>query len=274
MNEDPFSNKMINVQAINGKGAAMACVRSTKLSDGELLAYLAGDADAAVTTHLAACDECQQRAAALATLEQRLTATLYRLECPSSLALGEYQLGLLSAAATRTIATHLQHCPHCTNEITMLTSYLTQVAPTLEREPAPRLVERTRVLVARLVEELSTLGIGSGLAVAPAGLRGAAGDQLVYEADGVQVIIDVEADGQHPAQRVLLGLLLGITPPQTITAYLWRMEQSTTESSAKPVATTTVDELGNFVIDNLAPGAYDLILSSEKTEVHIAALSI
>jgi hypothetical protein len=213
-------------QPINGKGATMACVRLTKLSDSDLLAYLAGDANGAITAHLAMCKECQQRAAALATQERRLTVTLYRRTCPDPLVLSEYQLGLLTATATRTIATHLRQCPHCKNELQMLTDYLTAVAPTLDIEPTPTLVERTRILVARLVENLPAFdalgGLLNGHPLATVGVRGDAGAHLVYAIEDVQVIIDVQADGQHPAQRVLLGLLLGLPDPQQITAHLWR----------------------------------------------------
>lgn len=260
----------------------MSCVRTNELSDGALLAYLAGDADAAITAHLAECTECQQRAAALASLEQRLTATLYRLACPSPLELGEYQLNLLSAADTRAVAAHLNQCPHCAAEIATLTNYLAEVAPAIEREETPPLVERNRILVARLVEGFSKLGAPAGLTAAAAGLRGDAEEQLVYEVDGIQVIIDVQNDVQYPTQRVLLGLVLGLPASQTVTAHLWRTEQPPAElgaaarrdESLQPMATTMVDELGNFVIAALPPGAYDLILSSDKTEVHIQDLQI
>ena len=63
-----------------------------------------------------------------------------------------------------------------------------------------------------------------------------------------------------------MGLLLGLLEPHSVTAHLWRDDH--------PVTTTTVDELGNFVIPALLPGFYDLILSSDKTEVHLQALSI
>ena len=278
----------------------MACVRLTKLIDGELLAYLAGDADATTTAHLAACPECQQRATALATQEHRLTVRLYRRDCPPSLTLSEYELGLLSATESRTIAHHLRRCLHCAKELQILTNYLADVASTIDMAPTEGLFERARVLVARLVEELPTVdALGSLLTGQPswaaAGVRGDAGAHLVYAVDDVQVILDVQADAQQPAYRVLLGLLLGLADPQQITAHLWRAEQPVAgghihatphidrwpvqtgnqgEEQAKAVATTTVDELGNFVITALTPGVYDLILSSDKTEVHIQTLLI
>ncbi|MCE7986940.1 MAG: zf-HC2 domain-containing protein [Caldilinea sp. CFX5] len=277
----------------------MACVRLTKLSDSELLAYLAGDADAAIGAHLALCHECQQRAAALAAQERRLTVSLYRRACPPSLTLGEYQLGLLPATERRTIARHLRQCPHCTNEVQMLTTYLDDVAPTLEVAPTLGLQKRVRILVARLVENLPSVdpagGLFTGTPPALAGVRGDAGAHLVYAVEEVQVIIDVQTDAQQPAYRVLLGLLLGLADPQQITAQLWPAEapvadrqvttaQETSQRSApparisaspaKPVAATTVDELGNFVLSALTPGIYDLVLSSDKAEVHIQTLLI
>lgn len=261
---------MKDFESINGKGATMACVRSPNLSDGELLAYLAGDADPSITAHLAECTMCRQRADALAAQEKQLQTTLYRWQCPPSLTLGEYQIGLLSAAEVCAIDCHVQQCPHCRHEMHLLTDYLAAVSPTLEREPSRPLWERSRILVARLVEELPNLGSLNGLtkggALAAAGLRGESGDQLVYAAHDIQVIIDVQTDLQHPAQRMLLGLLLGLAAPQNVTAHLWRADQ--------PVATTAVDELGNFIISALTPGTYDLILSDDKTEVHVQALVV
>lgn len=242
----------------------MVCVRSTVVSDSELLAYGAGEADAGLTAHIANCAACQQRAAALVALERRLTTSLYRLACPSSLALGEYQLGLLGAADARAVAFHMQHCPHCAAEVIELTTYLAQVAPTIERETIAPLAERVRVLVAQLVAPFANLGALGGPTAATAGLRGDVGAQLVYTVDGVQVIIDVQSDLQHPEQRTILGLVLGLPTAQTVTAHLWRTDQA--------VATTVIDDLGNFVMDALTPGIYDLILSSDKTEVHIQNL--
>jgi hypothetical protein len=285
-------------QPNQGKGATMACVQLTKLSDSALLAYLAGEADAVISVHLTLCHECRQRAAALAAQERRLTVNLYRRECPPSLTLSEYQLGLLPTTESRTIARHLRQCPRCTNELQILTNYLADVAPTLAIEPTLGVLERARILVARLVENLSSVdaagGLFTGAAPALAGVRGDAGAHLVYAVEDVQVIIDVQTDAQQPAHRVLLGLLLGLTDPQQITAQLWPAEQPVAaplaraaqlpdqrpalsippEARTKPVATTTVDELGNFVLTALPPGVYDLILNSDKAEVHIQTLLI
>lgn len=255
---------------VNGKGAIMACVRSPKLSDGELLAYLAGEADSKITAHLDECNLCRQRAATLAKQERQLRASLYRSQCPPSLTLSEYHIGFLSAAETRDIDRHLQHCLHCRQELQRLTAYLAAVSSTLDIEPSQTLWERSRILVARLVEELPNLSALTGLptsgTLAAAGVRGDSGDQVVYMVDDVQVIIDVQTDAQQPALRMLLGLLLGLAEPQAVTAHLWRADQ--------PVAMTTVDELGNFIITALLPGTYDLILSDDKTEVHVQALLI
>jgi hypothetical protein len=76
----------------------------------------------------------------------------------------------------------------------------------------------------------------------------------------------VQVDPQHPGLRTILGLVLGLPASQTVTAHLWRTDQA--------VATATVDEFGNFILDSLDPGVYDLILSGEKNEVHIQNLTL
>jgi len=239
-------------------------------SDRELLAYLGGDADVAITTHLAGCRDCQQRAANLAAVEQRLTTSLFRFDCPPSLVLGEYQLGLLSAADTRALDAHVKLCPHCAGELADLHTYLCAVAPTLELEPTSTIFDRARLVVARLAQDLSSFGAPSGVMPAAAGMRGEVGDQLVYTVDAlgdaVQVVIDVQADAQNPTQRMILGLILGLSTPQQLTAHLWHTDQAAT--------TTLVDQLGNFVLTGLMPGAYDLILRGDQTEIYLQNLSI
>ncbi len=240
------------------------------LSDSELLAYLAGTADVVATAHLAECGACRARAAQLDAVEKRLTASFFRFDCPPSLTLGEYELGLLGVADTRAINAHLQQCPYCTSELATLQSYLADVAPTIDTEPTATRLTRVRIAVAQLVEELSTLGAFGGLTAATAGIRGAAGDQLVYTVaelgEDVQIIIDVQADAQNPTQRVILGLILGLPAPQQITAHLWYLDRA--------ALTTPVDNLGNFVLAGLAPGAYDLILSGSEAEIHLQNLAI
>ena len=85
-----------------------------ELEDGQLLAYLDGEAEPEIVAHVAQCEACGRRARELARLQDRLAAGLYRHDCPATTDLGEYQMGLLPQAQAVIIGQHVEDCPHCT----------------------------------------------------------------------------------------------------------------------------------------------------------------
>lgn len=63
------------------------------------------------------------------TLGPVLQAALYRQDCPETMKLGEYQLGLLAEAEATQIKVHLNRCPHCQAELARLAEFLTEDVP-------------------------------------------------------------------------------------------------------------------------------------------------
>ena len=249
---------------------SIACVSPPELDDGDLLTYIDGEADQQVVAHLERCPHCREKVQRLARLQDHLTARLYRIACPSPTELGEHHLDVLPRDRTAAMAQHLAECPHCAREVAQLKGYLAELAPSLELGPLERVKERVRVLVARLVNG----GLGGGLlnqpALAPAyaGVRGEHGEKegpYLYQADGVQVAIEVQDDAGRPGRKVILGLVVG-AEPGGLKVHLWQADQR--------VAVVPVDELGNFVIPDLALGSYELILSGPEVEIHIQELRI
>jgi hypothetical protein len=245
----------------------MACVSPPELNDRELLTYIDGEADQQVVAHLERCPHCREKGHRLARLQDRLTTRLYRFTCPSPVELGEYHVGLLPRDQAAAVARHLAECPHCTREVAQLKDYLAELAPALEPSPLERIKERARVLVARLVNGGLETGLLGQPALAPAyaGLRGQEKEPYLYQADDIQVAIEIQEDAEQPDRRVLLGLVIG-TEPTGVEAHLWQVDQR--------VAVVSVDELGNFVIPDLAPGSYELILSGAELEIHIQELQV
>lgn len=239
----------------------MACVRPPEVTEAELIAAIDGEADSATLAHLASCPHCAARARSIGQFQDHLRHTLFRQCCPPPETLGDYHFGLLKPARRRAIAAHLATCPHCTRELAELEAYLAELRPELE----PGLVERVRVLVARLIST-GTGGVGLGLQPAYGGLRGneEAGPAL-YEADGYQVSLMIDADLNHPGRQVILGLVTG---------------ESTTgmdvhlNVDGHLVRATAVDEAGNFVLDELEPGTYQLILRHPALEIKIEPVTI
>ena len=245
----------------------MTCISPPELNDRELLTYIDGEADHRVVAHLERCPYCREKSHHLARLQDRLTAQLYRLTCPSPVEMGEYHLGVLPRDQAAAVARHLAECPHCTREVAQLKDYLTELAPALELSPLERIKERARVLVASLVNgrlEAGPLG-QPALAPAYAGVRGEEREPYLYQADDVQIAIEVQGDAERLDRKVILGLVIGMEPGR-VEAHLWQADQR--------VAVVSVDELGNFVIPDLAPGSYELILSGPEIEIHIQDLRV
>lgn len=238
----------------------MPCMSPPPIVDRDLLASLNGEASSEVEQHLARCADCRGRAAALARLERRLSAELYRIACPASEELGEYHLQLLPASRADEIRKHLAICPFCTREVAELQGYLADLAPDVEVGLVEAMQARVRVWIARLVE-------GGAMAPAPAfaGLRGDDEGPRVYEAGDVQISIEAQADAEQPGQHSLLGLLIA-AQAGTFEAHLWQR--------GTHVTSVTVEDAGNFVIPNLDVGAYDLIVSGPGIEVHIPELEV
>lgn len=241
----------------------MTCVSPPELDSIQLQTYLDQEASPEVRQHLDQCPHCLERAQSLAKLQQSLIERLFRATCPLPEELGEYQLGLVSSQNKIDIAQHLLDCPHCRAEVAQLRSFLDQPDPHLQPGPVERAIRPIRVLIADLLSGPSSLLAPSKPAYAPAlaGVRGQAEEPFVYAAGDIQIMLQVQPDTQQADRRTILGLIMGLADPQAMQAILY--QQSRRKTSVE------IDELGNFVIGNLSPVQYELILTSADTEIHI-----
>ncbi len=184
----------------------------------------------------------------MAELESNLKTTLYRITCPDSLELGEYNLGMMDPKRTAVIQRHLGECPRCTQELSLLKSYLESLAPDLETS----LVERVKIWIAQLIPQPAG-GLSPAL-----GLRGERGVILHYQAGEAQLTLEAQ-DGPF-GRKTLFGLLLGLDTAG-FQAHLWQ--------AGEKLAQTEVDDLGNFILEGIQPGKYELILSGPQAEIHV-----
>ena len=84
------------------------------------------------------------------SFERNLTNKLYRHDCPSTLELGEFQLGLNVG-----IKTHVEACPHCSAELAQLTEFMGET-----REESVSLMDKVRVFFADLVNPPASALLG------------------------------------------------------------------------------------------------------------------
>lgn len=246
----------------------MTCARAPQLTEFEFLMALDGAADPEVAMHIEACPDCQDRLDQLRKLHTRVADRLFRADCPSSIDIGEYHLGLLAAAQASAIDQHLATCPWCSGERAVLNDFMADAGLSPRLDFLTPVRDTVKVIVARLAGALSGGGFSGqpGLAPAWAGLRGMSQGPLLYEAEGVQVMAEIAEDASHPGRKTILGLLTGTFPAASFQAYLWQ--------AARYCATTPVTDLGNFAIDNLAPGNYSLVLSGPDLEIHLEDLPV
>ena len=244
----------------------MTCITSPAIHAAALLAWIDDNAPPEISVHLAQCDDCRARAAQLSRWQNELATQLYRTDCPAGFELGEYHLGLLDAQRLLVVQAHLAHCLHCAREVQTLQAYLKTLAPALKPAAQPTYQPSVTVWIAKLVDALAELGSGDEPAPTFANLRGEGAEQLIYAVDDFQITIEVQTDTAQPDRRVMLGLVLGLEPGQTLVAHLWQANRQLT--------TTSVDELGNFVFAGLDSGQYELIFGSGELEIHLQALQV
>lgn len=209
-----------------------ACILPTPLTDEALLLYLSDPTDTTITEHLKACAHCASRAQTLRKISQSLGQALFRADCVEALELGEYLLHLLPANRRRTVEQHLQHCPHCQQELKTTQQFLglDAVAP-----PPPE--DFIRRLFAKL------LGASATPALA---LRGTATGTQMYQAEEYQIALEAKPNQLH-------GALISSNPEN------WTLEL---HQGPKLVHAERLDDNGGFFAENLPSGAYSLTLTS------------
>jgi anti-sigma factor RsiW len=237
----------------------MECIAPGQVLPEDLLAYLDGEAGAAVADHIARCAACAEQVAAYASLGRALRARMFRADCPAAQVLGDLAAGLLSPEETTLVRAHLALCPHCAGELAQLEAALRD---DLQAAALPRPGGLARI-VARLLEP-------SGQAAAFAGVRGAGDAPRVYEADGLTISLTTEAEGSGPARRwLLLALLIDEVGDAPVAGATLRLLHA-----GSVAAEATVDELGTATFEGLVAGEYDLELTLGDRLIVVEAIAV
>jgi hypothetical protein len=223
----------------------------------DVLAYVDGDATPAVVAHIDGCDVCAQQADELRSTQVGLTRLLYRFDCPDPLTLGEYALDLLGPEQRQQTAAHTLECEACATELQQVRAYLAAEAP-FRDDVGGR--------IRRLVATLLTPSAGAR-PLATAALRGAADSAArVYQADDLTISL---SSGDGPGH--LIGVVIATSPDQ---APPDGGQARLVSSAGLPVASSPIDDLGNFEFERLVPGAYLLELQLPEALVVVEGLQV
>jgi hypothetical protein len=229
----------------------MDCTEPGRIADDDLFALACGELRPAAASHVATCAACASTVSEYATADRRLAGSLYRLDCPPALRLGELALNMLEPRDTFAVRAHLADCPRCGAEFS-------DIVEAARGEPLAELMRAPGVL-RRIVANLMPVPV-RGLAMA--GLRGSTGGTRVYEAEDVTVSL-IEQASEQGGIRVwsVLGLV-DLTSPTSFQA-----SEAVLNLDANRVALAKVDQLGNFALDYLQSGIYSLELQFQDRVV-------
>ena len=220
----------------------MGCSFPPPLTDDQLSDALDAVADGEVRDHLAGCAHCAARLAEARQAEQTLHAGLRRMDCPAPQRLGEYQLKLVGLAEARAIDRHLKECARCADELAELRAYLAaEQSPRAAARPPQTRWQSLGKLFGRVMPP----------AAAPA-LRGAGMEPIVVEAEGVTVILDVQASAGGVA-------VLGQVVADDLAAWAGALVEL--RQSGALQATAIVGDLGDFRLAAVAAAISELRLT-------------
>lgn len=257
--------------------AAEGCSWPIALDDLALIAAIDGEAGPDVLAHLRDCPSCSERAHVFEDMQGLLRKQLFRMFCPTSEELAAYQHRLLHGGQQALITEHLKECPHCTREFNLLEQLAVETLPARsppsahgQRAPAHNSAQsgKLRQIAAKLLPPSA-----KPLAGAYGALRGPSqASQYAYHAENVQLTLGVQrvVNLSRTDRRVVYGVLeLDDALYEVFSGATARLSHNETL-----ICTAELDELGNFVLDDLAPGTYQLALRLPDREVIVEALAL
>lgn len=262
--------------------AADRCISTPALDDLALIAAIDGEADDEVMRHLGACAHCAARAQHFADLQGLLRKQFFRMFCPPADTLVAFHEGSLSTLQYAQVKSHLAECPHCSREqrfLVQLTTdsvsgtsppmqWYTLSADTLRQPrppsdaPSPALRQIPAVRLPPATQPTRSF-YGSARSQPQLGI-------YAYQADDMQISIGVRLVANRNDRRVLSGSVRladeRASALDHAIASLFHQQQV--------IGSAELDELGNFVLDNLQPGTYRLSFRLTDCEVIIETLSL
>lgn len=237
----------------------MAGANHGAVTPEELIAFVDGEASGQVGEEIEADPTLRAAADAYARTQRHLQRYLYRFDCPSPQALGEYDLGLLVPAERTRIAAHVVVCPRCTAELRMLRDFMAME----DDIPPVGAMGRIRRIVATLLPPPPLLS-------PHASLRGA-GDATgrTYQAGDVTITLDMGVP-VHRGRMSLTGLIWRESDEyETVTG-----STVVLISGDRATETDTIDAIGNFTFDDIIPGTYQLEVSLGDDRIIIEGIPI
>jgi anti-sigma factor RsiW len=226
------------------------CIDPSEIAEGDLMAYLAGDASAAVSAHIQNCPACTEQVEQLRVVDGRLLARFYRQACPEAEVLADFALNRLSAPDKLRVAAHVRDCPHCSEEAA-------SVRGLVDEEP-PSLLERLREMLALAL-------VAQPVAPTAMPVRGK-GWQGRFEVDDFVITLSAQAG-------TLTGRVRRRDGPAEAdhSGEAWLLVEGLTDED---IAHCEVDGQGRFQIATRGDGVFSLLLQVGEQNIALDKVSV
>ncbi len=229
------------------------CINTAEIQEGDLLAYVWGQARPGVADHVGQCAFCAAETADLRQMERVFQAALYRAECPETDTLLQYHLEVLPNQKQQQVRQHLATCPHCQVELQRFRPKPVQ----------PSWLERLQQAGRTVLEAIQVSHLEPVLA-----LRGET-YQRVYQVGVYQVVLAVEPPIAAENRWGLEGQVMQLAEPTAVLqgqVSLWQAETQ--------ITTDVVDEFGYFLLENIAAGEYTLRIELTTDSIIINPITL
>jgi hypothetical protein len=228
------------------------CINPSEIEEGDLIAYLQGDAPPHVVEHVTLCAFCAEQVEQLRLVDAQLLAAFYRDTCPTTDMLTDFVLGQLPAAEKLRVAAHVRDCSTCSREIASVRDLVDQEPPSL---------------LARLRESLALALAAQPVAHVAAPARGR-GWQGRFEAGDLIVSITVQVDKLTGRVR-----RRGALPQADFTGQSWLLNPEMVTADEEPLY-SRIDRRGHFQFSGLKAGVYSLLLQIGKQDVSLETIEV
>lgn len=223
-------------------------MNQTHLLEGELVAYLDGEATPAAQAHVTGCPVCQAAAQELEPLRQQLRAALWRGRCPSGEELMQYVTQDLPHPRRKTIEQHLTGCPACREDLARLSAVLAE-------DSEPNWIEQLAMLGRQILT--AVLLPAAGPPVPALALRGAPPREQSYQAGAYQVRLTITAPPRNEGLWQIQGQVTAQGAPVEIGELQLRQAE-------RVVAEDHLDESGYFELQKIKGGRYTLTIEPNQ----------
>jgi hypothetical protein len=220
------------------------CINPNEIEEGDLVAYLHGDASPHVIEHVARCAFCTEQVEQLRMVDARLLAAFYRDACPTAEVLAAFALNRLSATEKLRVAAHVRSCRACSEEVAALRDLADETPPTL---------------LARLRESLALALVARPVAPVAAPVRGS-GWRGRFEVEDVVITLSAQPAGLTGRVR-RRDASAGVD----YTGQAWLLSEEAALDAQLP--RSPIDERGRFQFAWPAPGSYTLLLQTGERDL-------